>query len=188
MNPHDKNDCPICEAEISGRVLISNRIKQREEFYCPGCKSVLTYSVIKKQHCTEILLHHAGDPKKLYGDDAQDIGDYIGKKSPINLIKPVEVMSAKAYLTKEMETKSGKILPDGSLVTILNVNKKGDNTEVVFEDSDLSSLPTVSVPKRNLLLSGEEIEMGLSLRLTSPMGPIINDDQGVRLTSVNASV
>jgi hypothetical protein len=163
VSPHDKNNCPICEEEISGSKLISNRIGPREKFYCPGCESVMTYSIIQKQYGTELLLHHAGDPKKQYGDDAQDMAEDENK--PIVMKKTIVVMSAKAYLTKEMETRSGKILPEGSPVTILNVNMKGNQTEVVFEDSSLSQLPAVSVPKRNLLLSLEEIDSDMAFRL-----------------------
>jgi len=185
MNPHDRNNCPICEEEISGRTLISNRIKQREEFHCPGCKSALTYSVIKQYPGTKLLLHHMGDSKKLYGDDAQDMaeGDEI---KPITLRKTIEVISAKAYLTKEMETRSGKILPEGSPVTILNVNMKGSRTEVVFEGPGLSELPTVSMPKANLMLSGEEIDQDLALRLSSVLTIVPPEQRDTPVHNVEA--
>jgi hypothetical protein len=157
MSPEDKSDCPKCGAEITGKVLMANKVDSQQEFFCPECDGVLSYTLIKQFPSFKMILHYAGDPKDIYGDEAQ--GAVKGHKNkPIKLRKILIIQTARAYLNGEMGTKSGKTIPDLSPCTILNVHLTGDKTEVMFDDKSLTAMPTVQIPKNRLLLSSEEID------------------------------
>ena len=49
---------------------------------------------------------------------------------------------------------------------ILNVHKRGDETEVVPEDTSIAVSLPITIPKSNLLMAGEEIDSELAFRIS----------------------
>ena len=71
MSPLDIGICPFCNTgEIPGEKLIEGGIKQGDIFECPICSSPLRYTLIKQFPAAKILVHYAGDPKDMYGEES----------------------------------------------------------------------------------------------------------------------